>query len=94
MPGKGESMSRRGIGQLIIILILGALIGSIIGEIIGEFFPSSSSLMHRIFVSGITPGFDNVDINLYVIEIILGIRVKLNLCSALGIILAVYLYRF
>ena len=92
MQDKRES--RKGLGQLVIILIMGALIGSIIGEVIGEFFPSSGSLIHRIFVTGISPGFKPFPINLYVILFTIGISVKLNLCSAVGIVLAAYLYRF
>ena len=94
MREKSEYGSKGSVGQLIVILIMGALIGSIIGEIIGEFFPSSGSLMHRIFVSGISPGFRPVPINLYVILLTFGISVKLNLCSAVGIVLAAYIYRF
>lgn len=94
MREKSEYRSNGSVGQLIVILIMGALIGSIIGEIIGEFFPSSGSLMHRIFVSGISPGFRPVPINLYVILLTVGISIKLNLCSAVGIVLAAYIYRF
>lgn len=89
-----QERSSRGVGHLIVILIMGALIGSIIGQIVGAFFPSSGSLIHRIFVSGISPGFKPMPINLYVILLTVGITVKLNLCSAVGIVMAAYLYRF
>lgn len=91
---KGDQKGKRSAAQFVVILIMGALIGSIIGEVIGEFFPSSSSLIHRIFVSGISPGFKPVLINLYVMVVTFGMNVKLNLCSAMGIVLAAYLYRF
>ncbi len=89
-----QEQSSRGVGRLIVILIMGALIGSIIGQVIGTFFPSSGSLIHRVFVSGISPGFRPIPINLYVILLTVGITVKLNLCSAVGIVMAAYLYRF
>lgn len=94
MRRKREQKAKRSIAQLIVVLIMGGLIGSIIGEVVAEFYPSSNSLMHRVFVSGITPVLEPGEIKLYVIDLTIGITLRLNLCSALGIILAGYAYRF
>jgi len=89
---KAGTSARRGVGFFIVIVILGALIGSIIGEIVGHFF-GAGTLIRKVFTSGISPGFEARDFNLYVIVLTLGIGLKLNLCSALGMVLAAYLYK-
>ena len=84
---------RRSIGFFVIIVILGALIGSVIGELVGHFF-SKGALMYKIFTTGISPGFDVPEIDLAVINFKFAMSVKLNVCSALGMILAAYLHRY
>lgn len=94
MAGKSSEghNRRRSIGFLVIIVILGALIGSVIGELVGHYF-SKGALMYKIFTTGINPGFEVPEIDLAVINFKFAMSVKLNVCSALGMILAAYLYR-
>ena len=88
-----EGRGRRSIGFFVIIVILGALIGSVIGELVGHFF-SKGALLYKIFTTGISPGLDIPEIDLAVINFKFAMSVKLNVCSALGMIMAGYLYRY
>ena len=84
----------KGLGFLVIIILIGALLGAVLGEIIGVIFPNKDSFVNKIFTTGISPGFKVDSVNLYVIKINFGMRVKLNLCSVIGACLAVYFFKF
>ena len=83
----------KGIGFWLLILIIGALIGSIAAEIIGLFFHNEASLIHKLFIAGINPGFEPRLINLYVLDFTFGFHLKLNLLTGMGFIGAIYLGR-
>ncbi|MCD5401791.1 DUF4321 domain-containing protein [candidate division NPL-UPA2 bacterium] len=83
----------KGIGFWLLVLIIGALIGSIVAEIIGLFFQDETSLIHRLFIAGFSPGFEPREINLYVLNFTFGFRIKLNLLTLIGAIGAIYLGR-
>ncbi len=93
MADKGTGAGRRrGVAFFVVIVILGGLIGSVIGELVGHFF-SDNALVYKIFTTGIEPGFEPREVDLTVILFTVGLTIKLNVCSALGMILAAYLYR-
>lgn len=76
-----------GIVALPVILILGALIGSVIGEVIGALAPGG--YVEAIFVTGINPGITPPAVlDLKVLTLTLGLTVRINLASVLGIVLA------
>ena len=77
---------------LLVILILGALIGSVIGEVIGTLAPGG--YLEKVFSRGVNPGISPPAIlDLKVITLTLGLTVKINLASLLGIALALLIYR-
>jgi hypothetical protein len=77
---------------LLVILILGALIGSVIGEVIGTLAPGG--YLEKVFSRGVNPGISPPAIlDLKVITLTLGLTVKINLASLLGIVLALLIYR-
>ncbi|MBI4572065.1 MAG: DUF4321 domain-containing protein [candidate division NC10 bacterium] len=77
---------------LLVILILGALIGSVIGEVIGTLAPGG--YLEKVFSRGVNPGISPPAIlDLRVITLTLGLTVKINLASLLGIVLALLIYR-
>lgn len=71
---------------LILVLLAGALVGGLIGEALSVFAP----ILTRGIDVGLTPP---VNLNLWVVSFIFGFSLKLNLGSAVGMILALLLYR-
>ncbi len=77
---------------LLVIVILGALIGSVIGEVIGTLAPGG--YLEKVFSKGVNPGLSPPAIlDLKVLVLTLGLTVKINLASLLGIVLALLIYR-
>jgi hypothetical protein len=77
---------------LLVILVLGALIGSVIGEVIAILAPGG--YVEAVFARGINPGISPPAVlDLKVLTLTLGITMRINLASVLGIILALLLYR-
>lgn len=77
---------------LLVILILGALIGSVIGEVIGALFPGG--YVEAVFSKGVSPGLaPPAVLDLKVLTLTLGLTMKINLASLLGIVLALLVYR-
>ena len=77
---------------LLVIVILGALIGSVIGEVIGTLAPGG--YVEKVFSQGVNPGITPPAVlDLKVITLTLGLTVKINLASLLGIVLALLIYR-
>ncbi len=77
---------------LLVILILGALIGSVIGEVVGALFPGG--YVAAVFSKGVTPGLSPPAVlDLKVLTLTLGLTMKINLASLLGIVLALLVYR-
>ncbi|MBI4737701.1 MAG: DUF4321 domain-containing protein [candidate division NC10 bacterium] len=77
---------------LLVIVILGALIGSVIGEVIGTLAPGG--YVEKVFSRGINPGITPPAVlDLKVLTLTLGLTVKINLASLLGIVLALLIYR-
>lgn len=81
-----------GVMVLLVILILGALIGSVIGEVIGALAPDG--YVAAIFSKGISPGITPPAVlDLKVLTVTLGVTMRINLASVLGITLALLIYR-
>jgi len=77
---------------LLVILILGALIGSVIGEVIATLAPGG--FLERIFSKGISPGLTPPAVlDLKVLTLTLGLTMKINLASLIGIVLALFIYQ-
>jgi hypothetical protein len=87
-----EEIKKTKISYFIVIIIVGALIGSVIGEIVKTVLPRRS-LINKIFIKGIEPKIDIKEIDLKIINFGFNIELSLNLCSVLGIILAILIYR-
>ena len=77
---------------LLVIVILGALIGSVIGEVIGTLSPGG--YLEKVFSRGVNPGISPPAVlDLKVVTLTLGVTMKINLASLLGIALALLIYR-
>jgi hypothetical protein len=76
----------------LVILMLGALIGSVIGEVIGVLVPDG--YIEAIFAKGINPGITPPAVlDLKVLTLTLGVTMRINLASVLGIALALLIYQ-
>ncbi|MGI6588362.1 MAG: DUF4321 domain-containing protein [Peptococcia bacterium] len=78
-------MRGRGLGFLIVLLIIGGLIGSLIGLALGNIWPILDQGLPLI-------GFEPMTIDLSVIVLTFGFTLKLNVASTIGLLLAFIIY--
>lgn len=71
---------------LLLLLLTGALIGGVLGEALSVFAP----ILTKGFTLGLNPP---AQIDLWVLGIVLGFTLKINLAAAVGMLLAALLYR-
>jgi hypothetical protein len=90
--GRSRMKQKKSVGAVLLILVLGALIGSTFGEVLGLILPTG--VVRQFFVRSIRPGFEATKLNLEVITITFGFKLKLNIISILGIALAAYILRW
>lgn len=77
--------------SLLLFLACGALIGGIIGQILSQVsFPGVMTYLTEVYEIF---NFQNIYLNLAVMEINFGIRFAPNLISIFGIIVAAWLYK-
>ncbi|OGC92880.1 MAG: hypothetical protein A2142_04910, partial [candidate division Zixibacteria bacterium RBG_16_48_11] len=75
-------------------LILAAVLGGVVGELIGSFLPVESQVGYLFGQSYDRVGFEAIHLNLYAIDLTLGLRFKFNFVSLLFVILVVVYYRW
>ncbi len=75
-------------------LILAAVLGGVVGELIGSFLPAGHQLGYLFGQSYDRVGFETIHLNLYAIDLTLGLRFKFNFVSLLFVILVVVYYRW
>ncbi|ORU01259.1 hypothetical protein D081_0078 [Anaerovibrio sp. JC8] len=83
---------RRSYGTLIVFLIIGAILGGIIGDLLSGVDALASVmpiLVHTYPVLEMTPA----TLNLYVIQVTLGLSFTPNLMSIIGMVVAIILFR-
>jgi len=84
---------RRSLGKVTLVLLLGVLIGGVLSEVIGLFL-REGSVAEQLFV--VYQGFslDAMTINLLVVELTFGLKLKMNLMSVVGVFIAAQLLRW
>lgn len=82
---------KRGLGFFLLVLLVGGVLGSLLGEILGQIFPSGP--LHSLFSRGASVGISPFTIHLLIFELTLGLMLKVNLCSILGIVAAFFVLR-
>ena len=82
---------RRGIGFFVAVLVVGAVVGSLLGEILAQLFPSGP--LHSLFSRGISVGIPHFSVNLLAITLSLGLMLRVNLCTLVGVAAAFYWLR-
>lgn len=79
------------LGLLLLIIVIGAILGGIISEIIGLVIPEGK--IHQFFINGPVLTLAPSTWNLIVLTITFGFHLKINICSVLGIIAGVFIFR-
>lgn len=70
--------------MLIILLIIGSLFGTLIGELLKDFLPFLQYSQ--------TIGLKPTEIDLAVINVMLGITLKMNISTIIGFFIALFIY--
>jgi len=83
---------KKSVGAVLLILLMGALIGSTLGEVIGMVLPHG--VIRDFFIQSIKLGFEAGTLDLELISITFGFKLKLNIISILGIALAAHILRW
>ena len=102
--------SKNTFGRLVLFIILGLIIGGVLGECLGLLFGELGELMNaggydnivrNFFVASfpLELGFfgdkaDPVILNLYLIKIALGVSLKINIVSIIGMVISIYIMKW
>ena len=82
---------RRKVTFLVLVLVVGAVAGSLLGELIGALLPHGR--LSAIFSHGVSVGIPHFSVNLVALTLSLGLMLRVNLCTLLGLAAAFYLLR-
>ena len=86
-------MSKKNFLYLLLLIILGGFIGSILGEIIG-FYTEEGEFLHNFLTKGIVLGLSKpFELDLKVLTMTFGLRIKFNFLSILGFLFGIFLYK-
>ncbi len=83
---------KRSITIIFIALILGAAIGTILGEVLGLMLPEG--VVKQFFLQSVSWGISPVTLDLLVVTVTFGLRVKFNISSVLGLGAVYYFLRY
>lgn len=86
-------MNKRSVGFLALTFFLGILVGSVLGQAIGLFLPEEG-IARELFVTYHGFSIGPTPINLVALVITLGLEVKVNLMSVVGIFVVAQLLRW
>ncbi len=85
-------MKRREVMFITVALILGAVIGGLLGEVIATYLPDGAA--KTLFSKSIEIGFQTLKVDFYAISFTVGLMLKINLLSALAVILVMIYFRW
>lgn len=85
-------MKRREVVFITVALILGAVIGGLLGEVIATYLPDGAA--KTLFSKSIEIGFQTLKVDFYAISFTVGLMLKINLLSALAVILVMIYFRW
>lgn len=84
--------AQRGVGLVVLILLVGAVIGSFLGELASTLLPQG--WLQNLLTKGPTVGLKNpATLDLQFLSVSLGLALKVNLVALLGLILAALILR-
>ncbi|MBS0165969.1 MAG: DUF4321 domain-containing protein [Nitrospira sp.] len=77
---------------LIVFVVIGGLLGGILGEILHVMAPQGT--IQSIFSTHFMPGIDPpLTVDLVLAKLVLGLSLKINILSVLGMFVGIYLYK-
>ncbi len=85
-------MTKRSIGHIILVIVLGAMIGTLLGELIAMLLPAGVVKEFFLRSASFAVGPGTLDVRLF--SITLGFTVKLNIVGLFGVGIAIYLLRW
>ncbi len=85
-------MARKSLGQIVLVIVLGAMIGSLFGELLGLLLPTG--VVREFFLRSAHFGFGPTTLDVRLFTITVGFTVKLNIVGLLGVGVALYLLRW
>ena len=86
------SFQKRSLGLIFIILIFGAVIGTILGDLLALLL--TEGVVKQFFLQSVSLGISPMTLDFVVGTVTLGLRVKFNISSVLGLTVAYYFLRY
>ncbi|MFC1618411.1 DUF4321 domain-containing protein [Candidatus Neomarinimicrobiota bacterium] len=83
---------KRSIAVIVLALIIGAAIGTILGDVLGMILPEG--VVKQFFLQSVSWGISPVTLDVIVMNITFGLRIKFNISSVLGLAAAYYFLRY
>ena len=81
----------RSIIKGLIIIVVGALLGTMVGELLGGILPVGG--FKEFLLKAITFGLDPTTLNLHILTFTIGLIIKINVMTVIGVIGAALLLR-
>ena len=85
-------MKHKSFGFLLFMIILGMIVGTAIGEAIGLVLPDG--VVKNFFLRSVTTSLGPATVDLVAFTFTLGFSLNINLMAVLGVVLAIYLFRW
>lgn len=83
---------KRSIAVIFLVLIIGAAVGTILGDVLGMILPEG--VVKQFFLQSVSWGISPVTFDVIVMTITIGLRIKFNISSVLGLAAAYYFLRY
>jgi hypothetical protein len=83
---------KRSIAVIFLVLIIGAAVGTILGDVLGMILPEG--VVKQFFLQSVSWGISPVTLDVIVMTITFGLRIKFNISSVLGLAAAYYFLRY
>lgn len=74
------------------VVVVGCVLGALASELLGAILPRG--VIREFFVRSFSPSLGPMEVNLGVLSLTLGLSLKVTVASVLGILLAVYIFRW
>jgi len=79
----------RSAGATFLFIVLGGILGGYLGELMGLLIPAG--FLHEVFIKGFSLGFEPpLVLNLRIIVLTFGVKIFINLCGIVGMIVGLY----
>lgn len=82
----------RSIGIIVLTLILGAALGAVMGDVLALTFPEG--VVKQFFLQSVSWGISPVTVDMIVINVTFGLRLKFSVVSIFGLGVVYYFLRY